>query len=112
MKLAETDDLDQALEHVKSIAGQFVVTRGAQGAIAYDGQTAHDIAPVPTTAIDTVGAGDMFAGAFLYGLTQGMGFGPSGELAARASARLVTQFGPRLDVAQTREVLRAFKAGN
>lgn len=110
LKLAETDDLDRAVEHLQSIAGQFVITRGAHGAIACDGQTAHQIAPVPTKAVDTVGAGDMFAGAFLYAITQGMSFPDAGRLAAMAGSRIVSSLGPRLKADQLQEVLQQFRA--
>jgi sugar/nucleoside kinase (ribokinase family) len=54
----------------------------------------------------------MFAGAFLYGLSQGMSFHQSGDLASLASAKIVTQFGPRLETAQTQALLQSFNAGN
>jgi sugar/nucleoside kinase (ribokinase family) len=54
----------------------------------------------------------MFAGAFLYGLSQGMSFQQSGDLASLASAKIVTQYGPRLRAAQTDALLASFNAGN
>ena len=107
--LADTDDLQRALDHLKPLAHQFVVTRGAQGAVAYDGRTWHEIAPVPTRAIDTVGAGDMFAGAFLYGITHDMSYQQAGALAAHAAAKLVASMGPRLKSDEIREVLERFQ---
>ena len=62
----------------------------------FDGKEFIPIAPNKVTAIDTNGAGDMFAGAFLYGLTQGLDFRTAGNLSSLASAQIVTQFGPRL----------------
>jgi sugar/nucleoside kinase (ribokinase family) len=54
----------------------------------------------------------MFAGAFLYGLTHGMSYHQAGELASTASAKIVTQYGPRLQDDQTQALLNTFKAGN
>ena len=59
-------------------------------------------------AIDTVGAGDMFAGAYLYGLTQGWDRQRAGDLASAASARLVTTLGPRIRREETQEILLGF----
>jgi sugar/nucleoside kinase (ribokinase family) len=59
-------------------------------------------------AIDTVGAGDMYAGAFLYGITQGMSFSQAGNLASAASARLVTRFGPRLGTEELQSLLKSY----
>ena len=59
-----------------------------------------DIEACPITAVDTNGAGDLFAGAFMYGLTHGLNFEESGKLASKASSLIVSQFGPRLKLAQ------------
>ena len=46
--------------------------------------------------LDTNGAGDMFAGAFLYGITASKDFKTAAELANKAAAMVVERFGPRL----------------
>jgi len=51
---------------------------------------------VATNAIDTNGAGDMFAGAFLYALSSGREYGWAAQFANAASAIVVSQFGPRI----------------
>jgi len=106
--MADTDDLDAAVAFLKKIAREFAVTRGPKGALIYDGKELIEIDPVKVEAVDTVGAGDMFAGAFLYGLTHGWGHKRSGELAAAASARLVTSLGPRISADETQAVLQRF----
>ena len=58
------------------------------------------IAPNTVKAVDTNGAGDLFAGAFMYGLTHGMTFEQAGNLASKASSQIVSQFGPRLKMTQ------------
>ena len=40
----------------------------------------------------------MFAGTFLYGVTNGLGYAGAGKLASLASSQVVTQYGPRLTV--------------
>ena len=56
------------------------------------------------TAINTNGAGDMFAGAFLYGITRNFGFTKAGNFASEASAKIVTQFGARLISSEHSEI--------
>jgi sugar/nucleoside kinase (ribokinase family) len=51
---------------------------------------------VPVLAIDTTGAGDMYAAGLLYGVTSGMSWKQAGHLASHAAARIVTQMGARL----------------
>lgn len=106
--MANTDDLNLAIIFLKAIAKEFAITRGPAGALIYDGKTLIEIEPVEVDAIDTLGAGDMFAGAFLYGLTQGWGHRRSGDLAGAASAKLVTSLGPRLSTEETQAILRRF----
>lgn len=91
-----TDTTDAALEALKPVAGSVVITCGADGALLFDGTDTHRVDPVSVTAVDTNGAGDMFAGAFLYAITHGHSFAEAGKLASAASAAVVSDFGPRL----------------
>jgi fructokinase len=102
---AQTDNLETAIASLKTIANTFAITLGAEGALVYDGTQLHDIAPYKVKAIDTNGAGDMFAGAFLYGITQGKSFVEAGNLASRAAAAVVSDYGPRLTTAQQQQLL-------
>lgn len=100
MLLTETDTLEAATEALKSKANSFAITCGADGALAWDGSQLHTITGHVVTAKDTNGAGDMFAGAFMYAITHGHDFAAAGRLASAASAQVVSQFGPRLDAEQ------------
>jgi len=102
---AGTNDLDLALESLKGIASTFAVTIGRKGALVYDGKHMIDISPHEIKAIDSNGAGDMFAGAFLYGITHGHSFYEAGNIASLAAARVVSQFGPRLGADEHKEIL-------
>ncbi len=90
------NSVEEAAEGLKQYASTFAMTLGAKGALVFDGTTLHTIDPHPVKAIDTNGAGDMFAGAFLYAISHGHDFATAGRLASRASAEVVTAFGPRL----------------
>lgn len=96
------DTLEAAMDSLMQVSRSLVVTCGARGAVAWDGNDVHRIPAHPVTAVDTNGAGDMFAGAFLYGVTHGYGFELAGRLASVASARVVSDFGPRLAPEQHR----------
>jgi sugar/nucleoside kinase (ribokinase family) len=98
-------DISEARESLKKIAETFVITQGKNGAMIFDGDTFIDIEPYPVEAIDTNGAGDMFAGAFLYGITHGHSYAQAGKLASLASSKVVSQFGPRLQWHQVKEIL-------
>jgi sugar/nucleoside kinase (ribokinase family) len=108
LSMANTDDFKSAVTYFKTLATCFAITRGPQGSVMFDGEQLIDIAPLPVKAIDTVGAGDMYAGAVLYGLTHGMSLADAGRLGSLAAARLVTHLGPRMETEATRGLLEAF----
>ncbi|WP_194777880.1 adenosine kinase [Pararhodonellum marinum] len=99
------DNLMEAREELKKAAKHFVITQGKNGAMIFDGDTFIDIEPYETTAVDSNGAGDMFAGAFMFGITNGHSYASSGKLASMASSKIVSQFGPRLIWHEAKEIL-------
>ena len=61
---------------------------------------------VSTQAIDTTGAGDMYAGALLFGITNGLSWKQAGHLASHAAARIVSQLGARMQNKFTQAEIR------
>jgi sugar/nucleoside kinase (ribokinase family) len=100
LSYTQKESIDEAAEVIKTFAKTFAITLGSKGAVVYDGTKVITIDAHPVKAVDTNGAGDLFAGAFMYGLTQGMTFGQAGNLASKASSIIVSQFGPRLKLKQ------------
>ncbi|TNE78816.1 MAG: adenosine kinase [Gammaproteobacteria bacterium] len=100
--------IEEAARELLNTANQFAITLGAEGALVCDGEEFFRIPPYQVTAVDTNGAGDMFAGAFLYGITHGYDFPSAGRLASLAAANVVSQFGPRLTLEQHPEILSSF----
>ncbi len=103
--LTGSTDIGGAVDGLARLSDRFVVTRGAEGALIHDRGEITEIPAEPVQPVDTNGAGDMFAGAFLYGLSRGWTAAESGRLAVRAAARLITAYGPRLDATTTRGLL-------
>lgn len=95
----------QAVEALRAQADTFCITLGARGSLVFDGNRVHEIAPEPVQAVDSNGAGDIYAGAFIYGLTHGLDHAGAGRLASRAAGRLVTRFGARLPFEEHRQLL-------
>lgn len=91
-----TTELADAIEAMKDTAKRFVITRGGDGAVCFDGEQLHEIPVHSVDALDSNGAGDMFAGAFLYALTEGHDFPTAGRFASLAAGTVVSQWGPRL----------------
>ena len=108
LAFTKTETVDEACVTLKQSATAFAVTDGAQGAIIFDGQAIVRVPGVPADAVDTNGAGDMFAGAFLYAVTSGRDFKWAAELANESAARVVRQFGPRLDAIEFDSIKQTF----
>ena len=96
---ADSDNLDDAISALKQVADTFVITLGGDGALTFDGEELAEIPPHRVEAVDTNGAGDMFAGAFLYAITRGEDFPTAGRFASLAAGRIVANYGPRLPAA-------------
>ena len=86
----------EAFAKLKSLVPACVVTDGPNGAfLRYGGEEAH----VPAFACepkDLTGAGDMFAGAFLYGVTHGVAPAKAARAANFLAMKVIKQIGARL----------------
>ena len=100
----EAESLDSAAEKLKAYAKTFAITDGSNGALVFDGQALFHAPAVKATAIDTNGAGDMFAGAFLYAISAGKDYQSAAKLANKAAAMVVERFGPRLEAADFKKL--------
>jgi sugar/nucleoside kinase (ribokinase family) len=109
-QMADTEDLNTAIQHLKTLSKGFAITRGPKGSLIFDGEQVIEIEPFPVKAIDTVGAGDMYAGGVLYGITNGMDWAQAGRLGSLASAKLVTTLGARMPTESVKMLLSELKA--
>jgi len=100
LSYTKQNTIDDAIDVIKTFSKTFAITLGAKGAVVFDGNNSIDIAAHSVKAIDTNGAGDLFAGAFMFGLARGMSYEQAGNLASKASSIIVSQFGPRLSLQQ------------
>jgi len=103
-EFAESSNLEEVIDKIRKIATNFAITRGARGAIIFDGEQYHHVQAPKVVPVDTTGAGDLFAGTFLYGITHGKNFHQAGTLACLAASKLVTQYGARLNREQIKEL--------
>lgn len=94
--LTGTDDAQEALQLLQQKAKLVALTLGKNGALLGDGERQVAVPGVNVKAIDTNGAGDMFAGAMMFGLIRNYSLAACGLLASHAAAEVVSNFGPRL----------------
>jgi len=92
-----THTVEAAANVLKQYAKTFVITRGPGGSLTYDGHQLIHTPGVPTNAVDTNGAGDMFAGSFLYAISSGHDYSWAARFANATAALVVGQFGTRIE---------------
>ncbi len=91
-------DEDQSIAHIARLAARheklFVVTLGAHGSRAFYGKHCFECSPVPVTrVVDTTGAGDAFAAAFLASYCHGSSVPDAMQNGATLAAEVVGRVG-------------------
>lgn len=96
--LMEASSPQDALKKLKNVVSAAVITQGAAGACGSASGTDWQIPawPPPGPVVDTTGAGDTFAGAFLAGTLRGLPPHKAAEKAAQLAAEVTTQVGAQL----------------
>ncbi len=105
----ETDPIECAHaihQHTDNVA----LTLGREGSIIMHEGEAIPIEGMQVEAVDTTGAGDMYAAGVLYGITNGLSWHQAGHLGSHAAARVVSQLGARLGRRFTRKEIEELLA--
>ena len=93
-KLTDMPAREAALHiHERANVGTVVVKMGSQGSVVFHEDQHYEIGIVEVDAIDTTGAGDAYAGGFLYGVANGWSADQCGRLASAVAAMTVAQIG-------------------
>ena len=108
-KLTGLSDQGEVLKNLLNYADNIIMTLGKDGALFYNSNALVKESGLNVNAIDTLGAGDSFAGGFLYGLEQNLSSRDSLKLAISLSGTLVTKRGPRLSQDEIEEIKKALK---
>lgn len=91
-----TQELASICQQLGDQARVVCLTRSAKGCVVLEGGQQTEVPAAKVKAIDTNGAGDMFAGAFMYAVTHGHGHAQAAWLANQCAGRVVSQYGNRL----------------
>lgn len=96
LEWCETDRLDSAVKRILDIARNAVITVSEKGCYLTGTHGVKYIAGFPVQPVDSNGAGDMFAGAFLAELQRGSSLDQAARFANYAASHIVKVYGPRL----------------
>ncbi len=95
-RLFQVGDFETAVGFARATNVLVCMTRGAKGAVVFDGQTTASVDAAPVAKVeDTTGAGDLFAAGFLYGYTHGRDLTNSLRIGAIAAAEVISHMGAR-----------------
>jgi sulfofructose kinase len=110
---AGISDDGEALKKVAKLTPSFLAsTRGPRGTIWLDAHGELQETPAfPVHTVDTLGAGDVFHGAFALAITEGQGLLEALRFASAAAALKCTRFGGSLAAPQRLEVEELLRLG-
>jgi len=91
----KSDSTEDAFQRLCGISKSVAITRGANGSIIKWDTFALEAPAYPAKAIDSTGAGDMYAAGFLYGLISTESVDLAAHLGSYAASRIVAQIGAR-----------------
>jgi hypothetical protein len=95
--MTEQDDPEKAFHQLKSLAGLVFMTRGKEGSWAgKNNENQVEVKAFPVKAVDTTGAGDLYAAGALYGLNQGLSLKEAAIIGSYCASEVVTHFGARM----------------
>jgi sugar/nucleoside kinase (ribokinase family) len=98
MALYEVDDFEEVLSAISGSDSLFVMTRSEQGSVIVQGDIRIMQKALPIeTLVDTTGAGDAYAAAFLYGWTSGKQLDECARLGTHVATSVIHQLGGRIE---------------
>jgi len=108
---AGTDRLDLAANELRDIGRTVCITLGKQGCVVVQGRESTPVPGFTARPVDTNGAGDIFAGACLFGWCTGMDTKAAATFGNFAAAALIQAYGARFrQLDEYRQVLGRFTA--
>ena len=103
-----SEDLSLCSEALAGICDIAVIKNGSAGSKVMSGGNSFDIPVYKVDAVDTTGAGDMYAAGFIYGLCSGKSLEQSGNIASRLASGIVSQLGAQFTAERIAQIRKLF----
>ena len=100
---------DNYSERLKEISNNFVVTDGSNESIIFDGKNESKLKALKVNAIDSNGAGDIFAGSALHKIIDGEDFITACSFGNFASSKIVQEKSPRMSAESYKNIKNSFE---
>jgi len=95
LSMYQTDDFEAALSNAASEVAIVACTDSEHGVHVLSAGQRWDVPAVPTQIVDATGAGDLFASAFLWGLTTGQDLDTCAKMGNLAASEVISHIGAR-----------------
>ena len=86
-----------------------MITLGSKGSIGWDGKNSYFQKSMNVKVIDTTGAGDVYHGAFIYGILNNWNLLKCMRFASVTSALKCREIGAQNGIPRLEEVMKSFK---
>ena len=100
----------EALNHIATLTDIAIVKIGSKGSMVKQGNTVTTISPIKAHAVDTTGAGDLYASGFLYGLANGLDFEKAGYIGSLLSGTVIEVVGAKFSEEKWEGIRKEIKA--
>lgn len=101
---------EEALDEIAGMAPVAVVKTGKNGSMVKSADLKFEIPAIEANVIDTTGAGDLYAGGFLYGLSRGLSLEKCGQIGALLAGKVIEQIGAKIPALIWRDILEKVAA--
>ena len=96
--LFELNNIDESIENFLNLfpnVKQLICTLGSSGVMIIEEGRSYHFDATEANVVDKTGAGDFFAGGYLYGLQKNLSLVDSAEIANRSAAHVISEIGVR-----------------
>jgi len=107
-------DPEEALHKIYEDCDVAVVKIGKQGSMIKHNNQVYKIGVIEAKSIDTTGAGDLYAGGFLFGLSNGLSLDKCGKIGSLLAGKVIEVLGAKMDAKSwdyIREEVKIIMAG-
>lgn len=101
---------EEALHEIAKIAKIAVVKVGKNGSMIKSGNDVFQISATDAVVIDTTGAGDLYAGGFIYGISKSLPLNKCGKIGALLAGKVIEQIGAKIPQEIWPDIMQGVKA--
>lgn len=106
------DDIDSCVKKLADLCGTAIVKDGPRGSYIKEEENSFRIPVNTVDAVDTTGAGDIYAAGFIYGLSQNWNTEKAGKFASYLASQIVCVTGAQFSVSDIERLNQELKDGS